>query len=310
MESPCSGVSLDNASSSSADSSSADSSLVQAFPTMSENPDPATVATTTVLDNDDSASDISMSEDSDDGEEEGTIEVNISSVQANLVLHESNTTTSPDISSAQVSKKRKFGATYRSPNGQIHNEHMQEVRKRFKPDHVLQTHWTPEGHLRQDKSLLPPEIWHHIFTFCPPKVLGNLLQVNKSFNAYLDPSSPGNPIDSLSISSAQILSPDAIWRASKRLFLLPGMPVPIAGKSELDMWKLACGSSCQFCGKKRPTTPAIPSDQWHAGPGENGVVSVWSFGIRTCGSCLQKESLKVLFIFITTHISLIGLLGN
>ncbi|XXG99088.1 ARP2/3 actin-organizing complex subunit Sop2 [Hypoxylon texense] len=40
-----------------------------------------------------------------------------------------------------------------------------------------------------DKSLLPAEIWHRIFTFTPPRTLGNLLCVNKLFNAYLIPQS-------------------------------------------------------------------------------------------------------------------------
>ncbi|KAH8791329.1 hypothetical protein F5882DRAFT_400586 [Hyaloscypha sp. PMI_1271] len=59
------------------------------------------------------------------------------------------------------------------------------------------------------------------------------------------------------------------------------------------MWKLACGTLCQFCGKKRPTHSTVPMDHWHPGPGENGVTPVWSFGIRACGSCNQARSTKV-----------------
>jgi hypothetical protein len=59
------------------------------------------------------------------------------------------------------------------------------------------------------------------------------------------------------------------------------------------MWKLACSFSCQFCGKKQQPNPQPPIDQWHPGPGENGNVPIWSFGVRTCGPCLQERSSKV-----------------
>ncbi len=168
-----------------------------------------------------------------------------------------------------------------------------EVRKRLKPDDALQKFRTKEGHLPKDKSLLPAEIWHHIFTFCPPRVLGRFLQVKKSFNAYLDPSSPGLSVDPLSTSAVLLLSPDTIWRASRQVINLHGLPAPLSGKSELDMWKISCGSLCQFCGKTGQTSLAVLTDQWHPGPGEDGVVPIWPFGVRTCGSCLQKQSTKV-----------------
>lgn len=191
----------------------------------------------------------------------------------------------------EPSKKRKYSGLTETPNGELQNATFHEIRKRIKPDDSLQSHWTPEGRLRKNKSLLPPEIWHHIFTFCPPRVLGLLLQVNRTFNAYLDTSS-GHSHEPLSRSVLQILTPETIWRASRHLHL-QGTPVPLAGKTELDMWKLACGTSCQFCGKKRQTNSAVPMDQWHPGPGENGVIPIWSFGIRACGSCVQTRSTKV-----------------
>ncbi len=285
MESPSSEASSDGSDTTSADSS-ADSSPAQAIPSTSERQVPAEMDTT-VFDNDDSASDVSMSADSD---EEDDQPLNTSVIQVNPVRQTSDQSTSGNITNSPTggSKKRKHSSSAESPNGQIHMEMDREDRKRLKPDELERK---PEGHLPGDKSLLPAEIWHHIFTFCPPYVLGILLQVNRSFHAYLDPSSDRS-IKPLSRSVAKILTPDDIWRVSRRLFN-PGMPNPLAGKSELEMLKLACGSLCQFCGKKRQNNTTVSLDQWRPGPGENGVSPVWSFGIRTCGSCLRERSIKV-----------------
>jgi hypothetical protein len=286
MESPSSEASSDSSDTTSADSS-ADSSPAQAIPSTSERRVPAEMDTT-VIDNDDSASDVSMSADSD---EEDDQPLNTSAIQVNPVGQTSDQSTNGTITNSPTdgSKKRKHSSSAESPNGQIHMEMVNEDRKRLKPDMAVEG--KPQGHLPPDKSLLPAEIWHHIFTFCAPRVLGILLQVNRSFHAYLDPSSDRS-IEPLSRSVAKILTPDDIWRVSRRLFN-PGMPNPLAGKSELDMLKMACGSLCQFCGKKRQNNTTVSLDQWRPGPGENGVTPVWSFGIRTCGSCLRERSAKV-----------------
>lgn len=71
------------------------------------------------------------------------------------------------------------------------------------------------------------------------------------------------------------------------------MPAPLQGKSELDMWKICCGSTCQFCSKKAFIKHAISLDKWHAGPGVLGVVPVFSLGLRSCGGCLEQKLMKV-----------------
>jgi hypothetical protein len=308
MESLDSDTSPD-AESSSADSTSTDSSPAQGQPSTGEFRVVPAMETTTVIHNDDSASDISMSTDSEDEDNDGPNTTSVSATPT-IRLMAQPTTSATIKPEAEASKKRKYSGVTETPNGHMEIGTLHEIRKRLKPDNSLQAHWTPEGHLRKDKSLLPPEIWHHIFTFCPPRVLGLLLQVNRTFNAYLDPSCPGSSHEPLSRSIVQILTPDVIWRAS-RLLYLPSTPVPLSGKSEVDMWKLACGSLCQFCGKKRLMN-SNPMDQWHPGPGENGVVPIWSFGIRTCGSCVQTRSTKVgylLSIFLAPATSNFGI-GN
>ncbi|ERT00230.1 hypothetical protein HMPREF1624_03601 [Sporothrix schenckii ATCC 58251] len=54
------------------------------------------------------------------------------------------------------------------------------------------------------------------------------------------------------------------------------MPAPLKEKTELDMWRLACSSTCQFCGK-RDTRRTFPATDPLRGPGLEGVARVWEF---------------------------------
>lgn len=145
-----------------------------------------------------------------------------------------------------------------------------------------------------DPSHLAPEVWHHIFTFCPPRSLGNLLAVNKRFNRFLDPASPfsGEPESPSRHGLLRPMRPNAIWQASRRLFW-PQMPAPLRSKSEVDMWRLACPATCQECGKPPRQPPQSFPDPQHPGPGDDGVVTIWTFGCRLCAQCLVKVTYKV-----------------
>jgi hypothetical protein len=145
-----------------------------------------------------------------------------------------------------------------------------------------------------DKSLLPREIWHHVFTFCPPKSLGNLLAVNKLFNLYLDPASPvrRNVAPSATPGALSPMAPNAIWQASRRLFW-PQMPAPLRSKTELEMWRLACSPRCEECGRLHARGQTSSFDPHHPGPGTEGVAVIWAFGRRMCAACLLKTSDKV-----------------
>jgi len=244
------------------------------------------IHTISILQDGDSDSDVSMSADSDDDEDDDGD--NSPSIQMHAGPEELFQPPPP----LEGSKKRKhYDSTEDIPNSHRTNGLHVEVHKRFKPEEILQSCRTPTGHLKQDPSLLPAEIWHHIFIFTPPRTLGLLMQVNKSFNAYLDPSSDKVPTP-LSKSAVRLLKPDTIWRASRRLFR-PTMPVPLQGQSEIQMWRMACSKTCQFCGKKKQPNNIAQMTQWHPGPGENGVIPIWSFAIRSCGPCLQQQSVKV-----------------
>ncbi|TLS22720.1 uncharacterized protein PpBr36_05943 [Pyricularia pennisetigena] len=152
-----------------------------------------------------------------------------------------------------------------------------------------------------DRSLLPAEIWHYIFTFCPPKTLGNLMGVNKLFHSYLDPSSciPSKSQESpTTLGPAAVLKPDSLWKASRRAFW-PCMPAPLKSMSELDMWKLACSSACHHCGK-RAGDAAHATTESSPGPGMDRVAVVWPFATRTCGPCLVKNSVKEIDLLLSS----------
>ncbi|KAI1336408.1 hypothetical protein F5Y15DRAFT_206134 [Xylariaceae sp. FL0016] len=173
--------------------------------------------------------------------------------------------------------------------------------KRLKVDKRTSKQLSREATAQASGSLLPAEIWHRIFTYLPPKTLGNLLCVNKLFNVYLDASSTFRctfPV-SLCVSHIPQLRPEAIWQASRRCFW-PKMPVPLRDKSELEMWRLACQTGCQFCEKTKTPVSQSSSDHWLNGPGLNGIRTVWAFGLRTCGQCLSVRSLKEIDLLLSS----------
>lgn len=140
---------------------------------------------------------------------------------------------------------------------------------------------------------LPAALWRYIFCFVPPVFLGRLLLVNRAFNSYLTTSeSVLGPAMSLR-GIVQPLTAEAIWIASRKRFA-PGLPKPIHGLQELDMWRLLVGQHCQHCGHVRGGISPTPSESlWEGGPGASGVRIIWPFGLRCCSSCLQKVSMEV-----------------
>ncbi|KAK3362803.1 hypothetical protein B0T25DRAFT_443942 [Lasiosphaeria hispida] len=154
-----------------------------------------------------------------------------------------------------------------------------------------------------DKSLLSAEIWHHIFTFCPPKLLGNLLRLNKLFNLYLDPSSTVHRKVPVSVAHSALapLKPNAIWRASRRLFW-PQMPTPLRSETELDMWRLVCSPRCQNCNKLDTRDKANSYNASCPSPGREGVTIIWPFATRVCASCLLQNSIKEVDLLLSPYI--------
>jgi hypothetical protein len=288
MDPICSESSGDCSPPSPADSTSADSSPMQTASQTNLHP---VMALEAVIEDDDSASDVSMPAETDDEDDEPTNPV---ALQSYAERPTSTHFTSSRHTHSEGSKKRKLSTSSEVPySGQLQSETIYEDRKRRRSNSIIQA---PRLSIPLDKSLLPSEIWHNVFTFCPPRVLGLLLRVNKTFHAYLDPAAMGSAMPLLQRSALKPLPPDTIWGASRRHYPLLGMqtmPAPLLGKSELHMWRIACGSFCQFCARKGEDKSLALIDQWHPGPGRNGVAPILSFGIRSCGGCLEQQLTKV-----------------
>ncbi|KAG5299270.1 hypothetical protein I7I50_07403 [Histoplasma capsulatum G186AR] len=150
-------------------------------------------------------------------------------------------------------------------------------------------------------SMLPGEIWQHIFTFLPPTSLGKLLCVNRTFRSLLTPSETELSSFPQASGLLKYLNPNSIWSISRRAFH-PGMPRPMSLQTELEMWKLIYGSNCQFCGKLSSCSSSTDSTIWEAGPGLDGVRIIWPFGIRSCGECVQVESQKEMDLLFSSNL--------
>lgn len=247
----------------------------------------------------DDESDVSMDSDSDEDMDDSHIHVNTTQIIPQF--KEIGSSTPGSQYNGDKSANRTLQQSDTEEQDLMDTSGMEDS-KRPRLDDGHQVFRKDDGHLFLDRSLLPAEIWHHIFTFIPPRTLGRLLQVNKVFNAYLESSSLVNSPRAtyLQISAVKALDPKTIWRESRKLFR-PSMPAPLPGMSDLDMWRLACSSSCQFCGKVS-TSGALGNDIWHSGPGEQGVHPIWPFSIRACGNCLREKSVKASFIiFISSR---------
>ena len=137
-------------------------------------------------------------------------------------------------------------------------------------------------------------LWQKIFCFVPPVFLGRLLRVDHAFHDILKSSRSyiaQAPLQSFNALHDQ--KSESIWIASRKRFA-PGLPRPLFGQSELEMWKLIRGNRCQVCGERKSLlTTSMVSSPWRAGPGLVGVRVVWPFGIRCCGPCLLGSSEQV-----------------
>jgi hypothetical protein len=249
----------------------------------------------------DDLSDVSMSAETDDsdGDDDTGKPRHPESVQQQSAIQNLDSALPGDISRKRKVPSDTFDPSDNLPRGHEETEGSKRLKLDLAPDLTLENLRTPEGRLPSDRSLLPAEIWHHIFTFMPPRALGRLLRLNKTFRAYLDPTLPSNSsnVASLSRSIVPLREPEVIWLNSRKLFR-PWMPSPLEGMSELGMWKLACNFTCDFCGKRQIPISSMSTDQWHSGPGESGVRSIWAFAIRACAHCLQQRTVKVVIYFV------------
>ena len=165
-----------------------------------------------------------------------------------------------------------------------------------RPRMEAQENFVVNGNSPSQPSGLPVEIWQHIFSFVPPVFLGRLLRVNRTFHAYLTSAIGEEPNPKHRKRPAvQPKNANDVWTASRRRFAR-GVPKPLVGSSELDMWRLLRGRQCQICGvSKVPSFATGTESPLESGPGDKSLRVIWPFGVRLCGPCLHKCSEKVLF---------------
>lgn len=158
-------------------------------------------------------------------------------------------------------------------------------KQKVSPSREFQDH----GHSLPSTAGLPAEIWQHVFLNFSPAMLARCLRVNKAFNIYLTRVKSGTNAQSPKPVVSTVES-ESIWTQARKTYY-PNLPRPLARCSELDMLKLTGGRSCQFC--NRPPLPTPVTGIFAAGPGLDGLRVVWPFAIRTCGRCLDQQTLKV-----------------
>lgn len=135
-------------------------------------------------------------------------------------------------------------------------------------------------------SPYPLEVWQRICAFLDPASLGRLICVDRALNTLLD---PRQPVPESLVRDR--LTQNDIWAVSRKLLM--GFPRPLSWISELDMWKLILGKSCQFCGRRSKQAVSTTSSPWCSGPGPEGVRVIWPFAVRSCGKCLASRMTKV-----------------
>lgn len=180
----------------------------------------------------------------------------------------------PEARDSQSSGKRKADGPGEAPD---------KRRRVTLPDHL--------ANILPPVAGLPGQIWQNVFLYLPPVSLGRLLQVNRAFHTLLtrvvEPDPGSHPISP----SLPIVSSESIWSSARKTYF-PTIPRPLAGQSELSMWRLLKGRRCQFCGKSQRSEPH-PANAWEGGPGADGVRVIWPFAIRSCGRCLEERSQPV-----------------
>ena len=176
--------------------------------------------------------------------------------------------------------------------------------KRSKTEEVADLSHSPQAVTPRVLPSLSESLWQHVFGYVPPVFLGRLLRISRSFNAYLS-TAKGSQMEPFSPSGqeAEPSAAEKVWIASRKRFC-PGLPKPLHGLHELDMWRLLRGTRCQICDRyKRHVYTSDLDNSWEKGPECDGQRFVWPFGIRCCSPCLRKSCEKVCAKVSSSHCS-------
>lgn len=137
---------------------------------------------------------------------------------------------------------------------------------------------------------LPIQLWQQIFSLLPPMKLAQCLRVCKDFEQILT-NVKAQPVAKKASRKPRIIDSDAVWATSRKTYC-PGLPRPLPGLTELQMYQLICGDQCNVCGSKS-TVPPPATTPFDCGPGPHGARPIWPFRAVLCGSCLQQHTQSV-----------------
>lgn len=145
---------------------------------------------------------------------------------------------------------------------------------------------------------LPVELWQQIFIHLSPNDLARCVRVCRTLKTYLTETkaSPAtNKAEAKDFSKVRVFDSEAVWAHSRKT-LHPNMPRPLSRLTELQMLQLIGNKLCQFCG--RAPSQLYPTSPFNCGPGAEGVRVFWPFGIRSCGKCIEDNTLKVCHLLL------------
>ncbi|KAK1072091.1 hypothetical protein LTR74_002921 [Friedmanniomyces endolithicus] len=186
--------------------------------------------------------------------------------------------------------KRKFvdaAETVKEPSNGLQGYPTKKSRLSLTPSPVIQTVSPAER--------LPTELWQHIFLRLSPATLSRCLRVSKTFQTYLT-QTKARPVAKKDQKKVRILDSGVIWTEARKNHFM-NMPRPLSDHTEWSMLQLIGGSTCQFC--RRPPVPAPATSPFNSGPGPDGVRIIWPFGVRACGQCWERNTLKDVEILVS-----------
>ncbi|KAK0255669.1 hypothetical protein LTS09_009338 [Friedmanniomyces endolithicus] len=190
----------------------------------------------------------------------------------------------------QAGAKRKFvdaAETVKEPNNGLQGNATKKSRLSLTPSPVINTVSPAER--------LPTELWQHIFLRLSPATLSRCLRVSKTFQTYLT-RTKARPAAKKDQKKVRILDSSVIWTEARKNHFM-NMPRPLSDHTEWSMLQLIGGSTCQFC--RRPPVLAPATSPFNSGPGPDGVRIIWPFGVRTCGHCWERNTLKDVEILVS-----------
>ncbi|KAK0956256.1 hypothetical protein LTR91_022453 [Friedmanniomyces endolithicus] len=186
--------------------------------------------------------------------------------------------------------KRKFvdaAETVKEPSNGMQGNATKKSRLSLTPSPVIQTVSPAER--------LPTELWQRIFLRLSPATLSRCLRVSKTFQTYLT-QTKARPAAKKDQKKVRILDSSVIWTEARKNHFM-NMPRPLSDHTEWSMLQLIGGSTCQFC--RRPPVPAPATSPFNSGPGPDGVRIIWPFGVRACGQCWERNTLKDVEILVS-----------